>query len=177
MIIRKAVMADIEYVSEIYEKIHREEALGRLSTGWTQGVYPTKNTACEALQRGELFVGLVNGDVVGSAVFNQIQVDCYIEGNWERKCSDEEIMVMHTLTISPEYAGCGLGKKFLLWYENYAAANHCKALRIDTQEKNTVARAMYKSYGFKEVGVVGCDFNGISDVMLVLLEKPVNIKN
>lgn len=153
MIIRKAVMADIEYVSEIYEKIHREEALGRLSTGWTQGVYPTKNTACEALQRGELFVGVVNGDVVGSAVFNQIQVDCYIEGNWERKCSDEQIMVMHTLTISPEYAGCGLGKKFLLWYENYAAANHCKALRIDTQEKTRLPEPCTKAMDLKKLAL------------------------
>jgi len=33
---------------------------------------------------------------------------------------------------------------------------------------------MYKSLGYKEIGIVPCKFNGIDGVNLVLLEKKVN---
>ncbi len=45
---------------------------------------------------------------------------------------------------------------------------------MDTNEKNVNARALYKKLGFTEVGIVKCDFNGIPDINLVLLEKALN---
>lgn len=44
-------------------------------------------------------------------------------------------------------------------------------LRIDTNEKNEVARAMYQKHGYTEIGIVPTDFNGIPGIKLVLLEK------
>ena len=45
------------------------------------------------------------------------------------------------------------------------------ALRLDTNEKNTAARAMYAKHGYREIGIVPTQFQGIPDVKLVLLEK------
>ena len=73
--------------------------------------------------------------------------------------------------ISPTSAGKGYGRKFLEFYEHYALEHECIELRIDTNAKNEVARAMYKKHGYTEVGIVSTDFNGIPDVKLVLLEK------
>ena len=42
---------------------------------------------------------------------------------------------------------------------------------MDTNEKNQAARALYRSLGYEEIGVVPTVFNGIPDVRLVLLEK------
>ena len=39
-----------------------------------------------------------------------------------------------------------------------------------TQE-NAAARGLYKKLGYKEIGIVPTEFNGIPDVQLVLLEK------
>ena len=44
-------------------------------------------------------------------------------------------------------------------------------LRMDTNERNLVARKMYKKFDFEEIDVVPTVFNGIPDVNLVLLEK------
>ena len=44
-------------------------------------------------------------------------------------------------------------------------------LRFDTNERNSVARAMYKKLGYTEVGIVKTDFNGLGKINLVLLEK------
>ena len=46
-----------------------------------------------------------------------------------------------------------------------------KALRMDTNERNAAARSLYAGLGYKEVGIVSCDFNGIPGIRLVCLEK------
>jgi hypothetical protein len=42
---------------------------------------------------------------------------------------------------------------------------------MDTNARNTRARAMYKRLGYSEPDIVPCVFNGIEGVQLVLLEK------
>ena len=57
------------------------------------------------------------------------------------------------------------------YYENYAREHGCSCLRMDTNERNCSARALYKKLGYREASVVPCEFNGIPDVQLVCLEK------
>lgn len=78
---------------------------------------------------------------------------------------------MHTLCVDPSCAGRGFGKRFVAFYENYAAENECRFLRMDTNAKNTNARRIYKKLGYTEAGIVRCDFNGIKNIELVCLEK------
>ena len=171
---RKASSADIPSIAEIYEEIHTEEEAGRVTIGWERGVYPTKATAEAALLRGDLFVGTDDaGNIFGAAIINQQQVDVYEGAAWIYPAKDEEVMVLHTLVISPKQAGKGYGEAFVRFYENYARENGCPVLRIDTNERNARARSMYKKLGYKESDMVPCQFNGIEGVHLVLLEKKV----
>lgn len=57
------------------------------------------------------------------------------------------------------------------FYEEYALQNNCKYLRIDTNEKNKIARNLYKSLGYEEIGMIPCTFNGVEGVNLILIEK------
>ena len=84
---------------------------------------------------------------------------------------EDQVCVLHTLVISPRAKRRGLGRKFVGFYEAYAAETGCTELRIDTNERNLPARAMYKSIGYREIDVVPTVFNGIPGVNLVLLEK------
>lgn len=63
MLVRKAVPADIPAVTAIYGALLDREERGELSTGWTRGVYPTEQTALDALAAGTLYV-LEDGDVL-----------------------------------------------------------------------------------------------------------------
>ena len=38
----------------------------------------------------------------------------------------------------------------------------CPYLRMDTNEKNAAARRLYARLGYKEIGIVDCEFNGIA---------------
>ena len=49
-------------------------------------------------------------------------------------------------------------------------------LRLDTNVKNVRARRMYKTPGYREIGIVDTTFNGIAGVKLVLLEKIATIE-
>ena len=171
MVFRKATAADISAISEIYEQIHTEEEAGRTSIGWIRGVYPTGKTAEASLLRGDLFVAEDGGTIVGAAIINQQQVDVYEGADWEFPAEDTEVMVLHTLVISPKAAGKGYGKAFVRFYEEYAMLHNCPCLRMDTNARNSRARAMYRKLGYREIGIVPCVFNGIEGVQLVLLEK------
>ena len=173
MLIRKAAKEDLTAVAEIYEDIHTGEDAGRVTIGWQRGVYPTYATAQAALDRGDLFILEDEGQILGAALINQTQVDVYYGAPWQYEALDHEVMVLHTLVISPKAGRKGYGEAFVRFYEDYAKAHGCPYLRIDTNERNTRARAMYKKLSYTEIATVPCVFNGIEGVGLVLLEKKV----
>ena len=171
MMIRKATAKDIDAVEKLYDAIHTAEENGKQTIGWIRGIYPVRKTAEMALARDDLFVLEDDGKICGTGILNKIQVDSYAEGHWEHEVPDERVCVLHTLVIDPDSAGKGYGRAFIEYYETYAQENDCTELRIDTNARNTVARAMYKKHGYTEIGIVPTVFNGIEGVQLVLLEK------
>lgn len=171
MIFRKACENDIDAIAGIYSDIHTQEEAGRAVIGWDRAVYPTRQTAEQSLKRGDLFVAEAGGKIVGCAIINQQQVDVYAQADWRYAAPDEEVMVLHTLVVSPQAMGEGIGRLFVDFYEKYALEHGCRYLRMDTNEKNTVARALYRKLGYEERGMVDCVFNGLKNVRLVYLEK------
>lgn len=170
-VVRKADKKDIDAIEKIYSDIHTFEEEGRVVIGWNRQIYPTRKTASDAVERGDTFV-MEDGDkIVGTAIINKCQVDTYRDAAWEHEAEDDSVMVLHTLVISPYESGKGFGKAFVKFYEDYALENKCPYLRMDTNERNSNARALYKKLGYKEVGVLPCTFNGIEGVGLVCLEK------
>ena len=171
LMIRKATESDIPAVAEIYAHILANEDPAKPATGWLKGIYPVEATARAALGRDDLFVCIEDDKVVASAIINRTQVDVYADCKWSLECEDDEVMVLHTLTVEPACAGRGIGRKFVAFYEDYARGHNCKALRIDTNAVNITARGLYLKLGYTEVGIVPCVFNGIPNVMLVCMEK------
>lgn len=171
--IRKATHNDLDEIAAIYAAIHTEEEKGCVTIGWNRDIYPTRETARQALAANDLFIMEVDGKIVVSAIINQKQVACYDAANWKYKVDSSMVMVLHTLTVSPAVAKSGYGRRFVEFYENYALANNCHYLRLDTNERNERARQMYAKLGYNEIGIVPTVFNGIEGVNLVCLEKTI----
>ena len=169
--IRKATLSDLDAVEQLYNELHDAKEAGLVPVIWQRGVYPTRETASSALDRDELFVLDNDGKIIGSAIINQTQYDFYADMPWKYETPDDQVCVMHTLMISPTEFGKGYARSFLDFYEKYAREHGCPELRIDTNERNTAARTMYRKHGYEEIGTVPTVFNGISGVNLVLLEK------
>ena len=167
----KAEEKHIDAIEGIYSRIIDAQEQGRLTVGWQRGVYPTRQTALDALKRGDLFVCVDGGQVVAAAIINRIQVPVYAEVGWLYHAEPDEVMVLHTLVVDPLRAGRGYGTAFVAFYEGYARQSGCTVLRMDTNEKNAPARRLYARLGYREAGIVPCVFNGIKGVGLVCLEK------
>lgn len=168
---RKAKWSDLDIITAIYNAIHDREEVGLSTVGWVRNIYPTQATAEQAIRDGDMFVLEHNGTVVAAARINQIQVEEYKKASWSFDAEDNKVMVLHTLAVHPKAARCGLGARFVAFYEEYAAQMGCPCLRMDTNVRNTAARALYKKMGYTEASVIPCTFNGIEGVDLVCLEK------
>lgn len=169
--IRRATLDDLIGIEKIYDAVHTLEEQGLTSTGWQRAIYPTVANAKMAITAEEMYIKEVDGQIVAAARFNQKQDPDYAKIDWERKATANEIMVIHTLVVDPSQRGKGYAKEFMAFYEDYAIANGCSELRMNTNERNLVARNLYKSLGFREEGVIPTVFNGIEGVRLVMLEK------
>ncbi len=172
MSIRKGKPEDIPQIAAIYDRILTEEEAGRAVTCWIRGVYPTERVALDALAAGTLFVLERDGVIAAAAKIDQIQASEYADAPWQYPdVPDSRVMVLHTLVVDPLWAGRGCGTELLRFYERYALEHSWPYLRIDTNVRNSVARRLYARLGYREAGIVPCEFNGIPDVRLVCLEK------
>ena len=168
---RKAEAGDIPAIEKIYDHTHDMEEAGATTTGWRRGIYPTLHTAEDSLERGDMYVAEIGGEVVATGIINKIQVDVYSDVEWEYEAPDDKVAVLHTLAVEPDSRGKGIGRSFVKFYEDLARERGCEVLRIDTVATNAAARRMYKSLGYVERGIVPTVFNGIKGIDLVMLEK------
>lgn len=171
--IRKATVSDLDGIEKIYEALHELEERGEGCTGWKRGVYPTRDTARASIEIGDMYVFEENGEILASGRINTEQVDVYSKVDWQIKAEADKVTVLHTLAVHPGAKGRGIGTAFVRFYEEYALSTDRPILRIDTNERNKPARALYKKLGYREAAIVPCNFNGISGVGLVCMEKCV----
>ncbi len=169
--IRQATAQDIPHIAAIYDSIHALEEQGLTTTGWKKGIYPTKETAQAALQKGSLFVYEKDGQILASAKIDHVQEEEYALAPWQQDAPPGQVMVLHTLVVSPHATGQGIAREFVAFYEDYALKNNCPYLRMDTNARNTRARRLYQRLGYREAGIVPADFQSTGKIDLVCLEK------
>lgn len=171
--IRIASLSDLDRIEEIYNEIHTEIESGRAVIGWIRGVYPTREAAENSIRLREMYVMEQAGEIVACGRINRYQGPEYNDAGWSFEANPDEVLVLHTLVVSPKYKGQGYGTEFALFYENMARREGFKALRIDTNALNRPARAMYKKLGYTQSCIIPTSFNGIEGVNLVCLDKKV----
>ena len=169
--IRKANERDLYAIAHIYDHIHALEQQGQYTTGWIKGIYPTLQTAQDAIRSGSMYVYEHDVQILASAKIDHIQPPSYSQVNWSISADDRDVLVLHTLVVHPDHSGQGIASLFIRQYEDMAREKQCTALRIDTNARNTKARQLYKRLGYTELGIIPCCFNGIQDVQLVCMEK------
>ena len=170
---RKANKGDLDAIERIYERTHDAEEAGLTTTGWVRGIYPVREVAEASLDRDDMYVAEHDGKVVATGIINKIQVNVYLDCEWEYKAPDDRVCVLHTLAVDPDTRGMGIGPAFVEFYEKTAKEQGCEMLRIDTNARNKKARRMYGRLGYTETDIVPTVFNGIRGVDLVLMEKKI----
>ncbi len=173
MLIRLAAPGDLDQVAAIYDAIlSQEEATGHSYTNWKRGAYPTPDTARQILREGTLYVGEDdNGFIWGSMNLNGIQLPEYAKIPWSIPARPEEVAVIHTLTIHPDWSGRGLARRMVTFAEETSRKAGKKVMRFDTWEHNAPANHLYPALGYRLAGSTEFFFMGYTRSTLNLYEK------
>lgn len=154
ILIQKAGKNDIDNIEALYN-----ESIDWLNNQgihqWKKGVYPTRNSALAAVHEDSLYCCSINGNISGTFIINENQVQQYKDLNWRYKSG--KILVLHTLVIKPNETGRGLGKIIMEFIIDYAQTNDYKAIRLDVFPDNNAAVRLYLYFGFEFVGKVFFD--------------------
>lgn len=170
--IRPACSADLPAIAQIYEEILDQEDQRPVSyTNWQRGKYPTLDTARTALEAGTLFVGEENGTILAAVNLNGIQLPEYDRIPWQFEARSEQVMVIHTLVISPRFSGHGKAREMVAFCEEEGRRQGKTVMRLDTYEGNHPANAMYPKLGYRFAGHARFLFQGFLDEVLNCYEK------
>lgn len=99
ILIQKACKNEIDSIEVLYN-----ESIDWLNSQgihqWKKEVYPTRKSALDAIQEDTLYCCIVNGNLSGTFIINENQVEQYKTLNWQYKTG--KILVLYTLVIKPK---------------------------------------------------------------------------
>lgn len=105
----------------------------------------------DSLIKSQLFVLEENGEILASVILNNEANESYRLVNWSREVSDEKVLIIHVLAVSPKHAGKGLGTKMMQYILDYAKETGMQAVRMDVISNNSSAERLYQKIGFQFV--------------------------
>ena len=168
--IRLAKIEDLVSVEKVYNELFAYEAEKGSTSNWVKGLYPTFDTAKRAFDNNWLYVYELNGEIYGSVVLNHIQSSDYSNIKWKYSGKDKEILVIHTLCVSPSVSGKGIGRSIVEFAVEEAGRRKCTAIRLDTYKGNKPAASLYTSLGFEYAGVQATVFMDVIPEELIYFE-------
>ena len=158
--IRKAKQEDIDAVEKSYTEHLLHEKENGAYTVWKLGVYPTRNTAENALSDGALYVLEEADEICASMILNQTVPAEYGSIQWKCRANPTGVLVLHLLCVRPSKAGRGIGKKMVLFAIEEAKRRNCEAVRLDTGKQNIPAVSLYTKLGFGLAGTASMSIGG-----------------
>ena len=144
---------DLYEVGMIYSRIHEDLSQTINYPRWPRGIYPTEESAQEAMDKKELYVLKENQTIIGSVILNHDQDLGYENVDWQVAAKEDEVMVVHTLAIDPRLKGKGYAGIMIQKIKYLARQQNCLALRLDLTQGNLPARNLYQKHGFYFTGI------------------------
>ena len=115
-------------------------------------IYPTESDFREDINRKELYVGVVNGQIAVTYTINHEYDDEYKKGKW--KYEDVPYCVVHRLCVNPDFQNRGIGSRTILHIEEQVLSNGIQAVRLDAFMQNPYSLKMYDNLGYSFAGYV-----------------------
>jgi ribosomal protein S18 acetylase RimI-like enzyme len=150
LLIRRYRTADAEIVFRLHQ-----ECLAQVGLQPGDGVYYDHDfdrlEEIYLADRGEFLVGEMAGTVVAMGALRRI---------------DAELAEMVRVRVSPDHQGLGFGAAVVTALEERAPELGYLTLRCDTTEKQPVAIALYRSFGWREL-----ERRNVAGVQTIYFEK------
>lgn len=159
-----AAAGDVAAVAQLYDVVNDYFAAhgNACYPNWQKGKYPVLADAQRALAAQTLYILLADGTIAGSVIIDHTQHPEYRKMPWTLQVPEEDVMVLHTLVVHPQYRGRGLGERLVRFGLRLCRDAGAKALRLDTHYQNLPARRLYEKCGFHSLGCQKAFVDGIT---------------
>lgn len=173
MDIRQAIPEDLAAIRDFYNKQIDDMNATGYPTAWEKDNYPNGELLLDFIRRGELFLGIQDGEIIASMALNSRGNEVYKTVKWQVDIPEEEALVLHLLTVSLERKGQGLGREMIRFARAYGIDHGKQALRLDVHVTNLTAQKLYEKTGFKNVDSVRMFYPGIGWHEFIMCELPL----
>lgn len=144
--IRQARVEDLEQIEEAYNEHFAHEQTHTAYTIFKRDIYPTRQTATDALNEGALHVYENDGQIAGSIIVNEKMPPEYARVRWSVA---GRALVIHLLMVRPRMTGRGVASALVAHAFGLARERSCASVRLDTGSQNAPAVALYTKLGFR----------------------------
>ena len=146
--------SDIDEIEELYNNLNDVLERGINYPGWKKGIYPVRANAIKGINEGNLYIAKYKDKIVGSVILNHEPESGYDSARWKTANNYNEILVVHTLVVNPNYFRLEIGKRLINFASELVEKLNMKSVRLDVYEKNKPAIKLYEKYGFIYVDTV-----------------------
>ena len=145
--IRQAMISDLKPIMKIVEKVCQE--MHQQGNEQWDANYPRESDFCNDIQKKELYVDEMDGQVRGFICINYFEPPEYGRIHWS---SNQKPMIIHRMAIASEFRNQGIGSGLLHFAEQLAQNNGIHYLRSDTNSANRKMNALFRKTGYTFVG-------------------------
>ena len=159
MEIRKATLEDLGEVAQLYDTLNDYLESHENDPGWKKGVYPTEEDARTGIEENTLFVAVEQGRIAGTFILRHKPEAAYAQVDWNCRLEEEQVWVLYTFAVHPDFRHRGIGRSILQFIDRYASETCAKAIRLDVTDQNSPAIALYESMGYRYMGTVDLGYS------------------
>lgn len=145
---RIAGLEDLEEICDLFDNAVNTMIQNNIFQ-WDE-FYPTENDFRKDIDRGQLYVGVIEGRIAAVYVINQKSAEEYINGAW--KYAGEPYYVLHRMCVHPLFQNQGVARRTLLHIEEQLAEWGIHVIRLDVFSRNPYALKLYENLGYAKVG-------------------------
>jgi RimJ/RimL family protein N-acetyltransferase len=138
----------LEEINEIYLKC-RESLFENGILQWDDQ-YPNKEYFQECIENKDLYVLIMNSNIIGHVVLNEWESEEWEIIPWE----GSKPIIIHSLMINPSAQGKGLGTEFIKLCEQVANEKGYGSIRLDAFSGNEKVIHLYNKLGYQKRGSV-----------------------
>lgn len=155
--IRKANLKDLDQIMNIISETV-EEMKTYNNTQWDEN-YPQVKDFENDINNGDLYVDLLDDQVVGFICVNYVEPDEYKCINW---VSNAKCMIVHRMAVNSNYRNKKIGTRLMEFAEELAKTNNVSYLKTDTYSLNVKMNSLFQKFGYQlagEMSFLGKEFH------------------
>lgn len=151
--LRNAIINEAEEILEFYKEIIFNIQNTEFQPRWNNE-YPNLEFIKNSILNEELYIYKRNETIIASVVVNNKFSPEYDKIQWSINAKPNEIIIIHTFAINPNFQNHKIGKQIFNRIKETALKNNKKTIRIDVIDGNVGAEKVFKKLGFEYIGSI-----------------------